>query len=112
VKLFKNDAKPDASRASGGAPKKRRRPATGKSPAGVVRFPPALIATVDTWARKAGDVVTRSEAIRRLVELGLKRRRNVRLSVVMLLCVFAFGLCKGASDGKRGVVSNDYRAGL
>jgi hypothetical protein len=26
--------------------------------------------------------------------------------------VFAFGLCKGASDGKRGVVSNDYRAGL
>ena len=32
----------------------------------------------------------------------------VRLSVVMLLCVFAFGLCKGASDGKRGVVSNDY----
>ena len=101
---------PNASRASGGAPKKRGRPATGKSPAVVVRFPPALIATIDTWAGKAGDVVTRSEAIRRLVELGLKRRRrrNVRLSVVMLLCVFAFGLCKGASDGKRGVVSNDY----
>jgi hypothetical protein len=68
----------NASRASGGAPKKRGRPATGKSPAVVVRFPPALIATIDTWAGKAGDVVTRSEAIRRLVELGLKAKAKAK----------------------------------
>lgn len=55
-------------------PKKRGRPATGKNPAVVVRFPPAIIGTIDTWAAKAEPAVTRSEAIRRLVELGLKAK--------------------------------------
>lgn len=55
-------------------PKKRGRPATGKNPAVVVRFPPTVIGTIDSWAAKAGDDVTRSEAIRRLVELGLKAK--------------------------------------
>jgi len=53
-------------------PKKRGRPATGRDPSIVVRFPPALTKAVDTWASRVGDNVTRSEAIRRLVELGLK----------------------------------------
>jgi hypothetical protein len=54
-------------------PKKRRgRPATGKDPQVVVRMPSALIAEVDTWAT-ANDAI-RSEAIRRLVELGLKAK--------------------------------------
>jgi hypothetical protein len=51
-------------------PKKRRgRPATGKDPQVVLRMPATLIAVVDSWAA-ANDAI-RSEAIRRLVELGL-----------------------------------------
>lgn len=49
--------------------KKRGRPATGKSPAIVVRFPRDLVTTVDRWGTAAGT--TRSESIRRLVRLGL-----------------------------------------
>jgi hypothetical protein len=40
----------------------------------VVRFPPSLTEAVDAWAAKAGDEITRSEAIRRLVEQGLKAK--------------------------------------
>ena len=36
-----------------------------------VRLPPALGADVDKWAGSQADEPTRSEAIRRLVELGL-----------------------------------------
>lgn len=54
-------------------PKKRRgRPATGKDPQVVVRMPSTLIAEVDAWG-EANDAI-RSEAIRRLVELGLKAK--------------------------------------
>ncbi|WP_428661219.1 hypothetical protein [Reyranella sp.] len=42
----------------------------------VVRFPPAIIDTIDEWAAKAGDDVTRSAAIRWLVELGLKAKQR------------------------------------
>lgn|SRR5581483_2148979 len=52
------------------APKKPRgRPATGKDPHIAARMSPALIAEVEAWAKANGT--TRSEAIRRLVELGL-----------------------------------------
>ncbi len=52
-------------------PKKRRgRPATGKDPQVVVRMPTSLIAVVDVWAM-ANDT-SRSDAFRRLIELGLK----------------------------------------
>ena len=55
-------------------PKKRRgRPATGKDPQVVVRMPQTLIEEADAWAAANGTV--RSEAIRRLVELGLKAKR-------------------------------------
>jgi len=54
-------------------PKKRGRPATGNNPAVVVRFSPPVIATIDEWAAKVGEGITRSEAIRRLVELGLAK---------------------------------------
>jgi hypothetical protein len=36
------------------------------------RFPPELTAAVDAWAAKVGT--SRADAIRRLVELGLKAR--------------------------------------
>jgi hypothetical protein len=51
-------------------PKKRGRPATGKDPQVIARMPAESIASVDAWA--AAHETTRSEAIRRLVELGLK----------------------------------------
>jgi hypothetical protein len=54
-------------------PKKRRgRPATGKDPQVVLRMPAALIAEVDAWG--ATNSAMRSEAIRRLVEIGLKAK--------------------------------------
>ena len=39
-----------------------------------VRLSPALGGEVDQWARSQADAPTRSEAIRRLVELGLKAK--------------------------------------
>jgi hypothetical protein len=55
------------------APKKRRgRPATGKDPHIAARMPPGLIAEVEAWA--AANETSRSDAFRRLVELGLTVR--------------------------------------
>ncbi len=57
------------------APKKRRGrpPSGGRNPHVTVRMPKALIAEADAWAA-ANDTV-RSEAIRRLVELGLRAKK-------------------------------------
>jgi Arc/MetJ-type ribon-helix-helix transcriptional regulator len=53
-------------------PKKGRgRPATGRDPVTAIRLSAELRATVDKWAAKQDDIPGRSEAIRRLVELGL-----------------------------------------
>jgi hypothetical protein len=49
--------------------KKRGRPATGRDPVSAVRLPTELTTAVDKWGEANG--VNRSEAIRRLVELGL-----------------------------------------
>jgi hypothetical protein len=54
-------------RKSRGRPKKKG----GVFPVTAVRLPPALGADVDKWAGSQADEPTRSEAIRRLVELGL-----------------------------------------
>ena len=56
------------------APKKRRgRPSTGgRDPHVSIRMPQALIEEADAWA--AAGNVGRSEALRRLVELGLKAK--------------------------------------
>jgi hypothetical protein len=56
-------------------PKKRRgRPATGRDPVTAIRLSKELRETVDKWAGKQDDQPGRSEAIRRLVELGLKAK--------------------------------------
>jgi hypothetical protein len=53
-------------------PKKTRgRPATGRDPVTAIRLSKELRETVDKWADKQDDRPGRSEAIRRLVELGL-----------------------------------------
>jgi len=54
--------------------KKRGRPATGQDPVSAVRLPTDLTAEIDAWAEKKG-LDTRSDAIRRLVELGLKAKK-------------------------------------
>jgi hypothetical protein len=56
------------------APKKRRgRPATGKDPHIAARMPRGLIAEVEAWA--VTNDTSRSDAFRRLVELGLKAKK-------------------------------------
>jgi hypothetical protein len=58
-------------------PKKRRgRPATGKDPLVSARLPQRLIDQVEQWS--ASNAVTRSEAIRRLVEIGLTVKKKSR----------------------------------
>ena len=53
-------------------PKKRGRPATGKDPLLTTRAPRETISAIEDWAER--NEITRSEAIRRLVELGLKAK--------------------------------------
>jgi hypothetical protein len=50
------------------------RPATGKDPVRTIRLSDEFISSVDAWAEKQVDRPGRSEAIRRLVELGLKAK--------------------------------------
>ena len=49
-----------------------RPPVGGRDPGVHVRLPETMLATVDAWA--TSNDVNRSEAIRRLVELGLKAK--------------------------------------
>jgi hypothetical protein len=52
--------------------KRPGRPATGQDPVTAIRLSSEMRAAVDDWAAKQADQPGRSEAIRRLVELGLK----------------------------------------
>ena len=54
-------------------PKKRGRPATGKDPLMGFRAPSDIRASIVRWAETQPDTPTLSEAIRRLVELGLSK---------------------------------------
>jgi hypothetical protein len=51
--------------------KKRGRPATGRDPVTAIRLPEDLRVRVEAWATTQRDTPSRSEAIRRLVEIGL-----------------------------------------
>jgi len=51
--------------------KRPGRPATGQAPVTAIRLSMQLRESVDAWAAKQLDEPGRSEAIRRLVELGL-----------------------------------------
>jgi hypothetical protein len=57
--------------------KKRRRgrPATGHDPFVGIRLPPDLIEAIDAWGKQE-HAPSRSEAIRRLLEQGLQRRKS------------------------------------
>jgi hypothetical protein len=56
-----------------GTKKKTGRPATGQIPAITARLPRAVVDRVEEWAAKNG--ATRSQAIRRLVEIGLQAKK-------------------------------------
>jgi hypothetical protein len=56
--------------------KKRGRPATGRGLMVSSRIPEATVATLDGWA--AQHETTRSDAIRRLVEIGLTVKTKAR----------------------------------
>jgi hypothetical protein len=51
--------------------KRRGRPATGNAPSRTFRLTDEFMGKVDAWAGRQDDTPGRSEAIRRLVELGL-----------------------------------------
>jgi len=50
------------------------RPATGKDPVRAIRLSDEFLAAIDAWAAKQEDAPGRSEAIRRLVEIGLRAK--------------------------------------
>lgn len=52
--------------------KRTGRPSKGAGEVSAIRLSEELRAAVDMWAAKQDDAPSRSEAIRRLVELGLK----------------------------------------
>jgi Arc/MetJ-type ribon-helix-helix transcriptional regulator len=55
------------------------RPATGKDPVRTMRLSDEFIASVDEWAASyEQEFMTRSEAIRRLVEIGLKKTKKAQ----------------------------------
>jgi len=58
-------------------PKKRGpgRPATGKDPILNFRSPPELTERIESWAAKQSPPLSNSEAIRALIERGLKARK-------------------------------------
>jgi len=49
----------------------RGRPATGQDPTLTVRLPMDLRSAIETWAKQQRDKPSRSEAIRRLIEIAL-----------------------------------------
>jgi hypothetical protein len=49
------------------------RPATGRDPVRAIRLSDEFLDNVDYWATQQEDQPSRSEAIRRLVEIGLKK---------------------------------------
>ena len=51
--------------------RKRGPPATGKGELIGVRLQPSALSALDAWIRNTGETISRPEAIRRLVELGL-----------------------------------------
>lgn len=55
--------------------KGRGRPATDATPI-LVRMLPDQVEALDNWIAKQGDDLGRPEAIRRLVDLGLKAKRS------------------------------------
>jgi hypothetical protein len=59
----------------GGARPGSGRPATGNDPVRAIRLSDDFMKSVDRWRVEQDDEPNRSEAIRRLVEIGLKAKK-------------------------------------
>jgi len=57
-------------------PKRPGRPATGRDPVLTVRLPPSTRLAIERWAKRQKDKPSRSEAIRRLIEIGLAGKQK------------------------------------
>ena len=69
-------------RVNKGIPKKRGRPPTGRDPVVPVRLPESLIKEIDGWgSRQSKPTSSRSEAVRRLVEHGIKATTPMQVRV-------------------------------
>jgi hypothetical protein len=55
-------------------PRKPGRPATGRDPVLTVRLPLTVRSAIEIWAKQQNDKPSRSEAIRRLIEIALTVR--------------------------------------
>jgi hypothetical protein len=55
---------------------KLERPATGVTPMFPLRIPAEMLGEVDAWIRSQGLDISRSEAIRRLLAIGLGKDRR------------------------------------
>jgi hypothetical protein len=55
--------------------KRPGRPATGQDPVTAIRLSSELRLAVDKWAEKQAEKPSRSEAIRLLIELGLRAKK-------------------------------------
>jgi metal-responsive CopG/Arc/MetJ family transcriptional regulator len=55
-------------------PRKPGRPATGRDPVLTVRLPLRVRSAIETWAKQQKDMPSRSEAIRRLIEIALSNK--------------------------------------
>jgi hypothetical protein len=73
-KVYYVPMKKSTSKRHGGARPGSGRPKTGRDPIRAVRISDDLINKVAAWAATQDDNPNRSEAIRRLVELGLKAK--------------------------------------
>jgi hypothetical protein len=58
-----------------GTKKRRGRPATGQGVQIGTRWPEDMIASIDAWIAKQEEPLGRSEAVRRLVELGMNAKK-------------------------------------
>jgi hypothetical protein len=56
--------------------KKIGRPATGHDPQFAFRIPLETIVAIEAWAKQQPDKPSRSEALRRLVDIGLGKARG------------------------------------
>jgi hypothetical protein len=59
-------------------PEKIGRPATGIGVQIGMRWQPSLLSSIDDWRRKQPDMPNRTDAIRRLVEIGLAAKGGKR----------------------------------
>jgi hypothetical protein len=56
--------------------KMRGRPRTGITPMTGVRLTASVLQEIERWAAEQEDKPTKAEAIRRLIEIGLKSKRK------------------------------------